>query len=69
MKYARFDQSSWPVPNDDDLERRLRYSERVSVADALTAASVVSAYKKLLNVSQVKRNLICGKIKAARGKP
>jgi len=56
---------TWPLPAPD-LEWRLRYGARFSDAEKMTLASILSAYRELIDATAKKRNYVIGKIREAR---
>ena len=55
--WAHFDDMTWPVAGDalDDLEWRLRYGAVPDRPDALSAASVIAAYRHLTTCTERNR--------------
>ncbi len=69
-KYHTFDDGTvWPLPGDeaeDSLEWRLRYKEHGVLAnDRYHAASIVSAYRQLINMPVKRRNEVLAGLRAA----
>ncbi len=66
MPYTHFDEMSWPLP-DDNLERALRYDEAEDLTreDRLHAASIVAAYKALVNLPAHARSNVVREIRRA----
>jgi len=57
----------WPSYDQGDLENLLRYGDTGDVyLVRLRAADIVQAYRKLLDVSQARRNEICRAIREAQ---
>ena len=61
--FRNFDNMSWPAPCEemDALAYKLRY--RSVLADYLYAASIVDAYRELINASNNKRNKVIREIR------
>lgn len=67
------DRTVWPLPGDEpetSLEWRLRYADvddadSVSVTDRLHAASIVAAYRELINCPVKRRNQVLAGLRAA----
>jgi len=58
---------TWPSHDQGDLEWLLRYGADQHVTAArMRLASIVSAYRELLGMSQKRRNEICRAIREAR---
>lgn len=57
--YKHFNGMCWPIPSEDmgDLEWKLRYSA-ITEGEKMVVASVLSAYRELINLPQKKRNEI-----------
>lgn len=57
--YKHFNGMCWPIPSEDmgELEWRLRYSS-ITEGEKMVVASVLSAYRELINLPQKKRNEI-----------
>lgn len=57
--YKHFNGMCWPIPSEDmgGLEWRLRYSS-ITEGEKMVVASVLSAYRELINLPQKKRNEI-----------
>lgn len=53
-------ETCWPAvdPSLSELEWRLRYAESVSLPDRLAAASVLEAYRELVNSTEVRRRVV-----------
>lgn len=67
MKYAHFTGMSWPLPGKElgDLEWTLRYGPDGAILESRrSAASVVSAYWVLINMSERERRKIIAGIRA-----
>lgn len=62
---TEFDGQTWPVPGErmDEVEWQLRYGEPTAQA-RLIAASVLAAYRTLINCSSAKRNQVASKLRA-----
>jgi hypothetical protein len=59
--YRRFGGKVWPVPSErlDELEHTLRYANRpLSTSERLAIASVISAYKALVALPDIRRQEI-----------
>ena len=54
MKWAHFDEMTWPLP-DADLNHALRYDETVTKTERLCAASVLDAYAALIEMPERRR--------------
>ena len=67
--WTRFEDMTWPVANEalDELEWRLRYSNDLDRVDALSAASVISAYRHLITCTERKRSHVVRCIKQQTG--
>lgn len=71
--FASFDNMSWPVPGErlQALEHQLRYGEP-SATDLQWAASVISAYRQMVNDPRTKREHVVRTLRKvmsdARGK-
>ena len=61
--YHYFDGMTWPVPGQplDDVEATLRYSSRAN--EAMGAASIVAAYRELIECNRNKRNAVIKEIR------
>lgn len=62
-RHYSFDGMCFPLP-DPDLEYGLRYSNRsLTREDMLYLASVLNAYRSLINKTQKNRNYVCKRLK------
>ena len=66
--FRNFDGMCWPVPCErlDALEHCLRYDHEIthfSMEDRLLAASVIAAYKDLIQKTNIRRNAICKELR------
>lgn len=71
--FRNFDGMCWPVPCSrlDDVEHRLRYDHEIthfSMKDRLLAASVIAAYKDLIQKPNIRRNAICKELLKGPGR-
>lgn len=62
--FRNFNGMCWPVPCErlDALQYRLRYDHEIthfSMEDRLLSASVIAAYKDLIQKPNIRRNAIC----------
>lgn len=68
-KYVKFDTMTWPTPMDHPdggLEWRLRYANAEQlVKDRYLAASIVEAYRELINCPVKKRNKVIATLRLA----
>lgn len=56
----------WPSLDQGDLEWRLRYTDPYQiVSDRMLVASIVEAYKQLIEMPQKQRNVVCKALKQA----
>lgn len=69
-RFCHFQDMTWPTPGDDpagdiaSLEWLLRYApERLTRGDQLHLASIVSAYRELLNCPERKRRVVVRNIR------
>ena len=62
--FVRFDQMTWPLPNND-LIWRLTHGGEVSRGDAILAASIVGAYASLIFAKDRKRRIVIREIRKA----
>jgi len=61
------DDMTWPSYDQGELEWQLRYgTEQQVMAARMRLASIVSAYRELLGLTQRRRNEICRAIREAR---
>jgi len=69
VAWAHFDEMSWPLPDEraDCLENALRYDEAEDLTreDRLLAASIVAAYKALIDLSERERSSVVREIRQA----
>lgn len=64
--YLRFDDMTWPNPDDPmDIEWKLRYGQPTQ-SERHIAASMIAAYKQLVNDPQRRRNEKIAGIRKAR---
>lgn len=60
------DDMTWPSFEQGECEWRLRYaSEDAVLKDRMVIASIVAAYRELINMPQKRRNAICKALKEA----
>lgn len=66
--YLHFDNMTWPNPDDPaELEWRCRYApQRLTPTDFYLLASIVAAYRQLVDDSAVRRSQKVAGIRAAR---
>jgi hypothetical protein len=63
------DDMTWPSYDQGNLEWRLRYgSEDQVLASRMVLASIVAAYRELLNLPPKRRNAICKAIRKAENR-
>ena len=67
--HAMPDGGTWPVPDDGlaELEWRLRYGTPTR-SDLLTAASVMAAYRQLIEATEAQRNRVVRALREAQGR-
>ena len=70
--FRHFDGMCWPVPCErlHSLEHSFRYQPRgavYSMEDRLLAASVIAAYKDLIQKPNIRRNAICKELRLGPG--
>ena len=70
--FRHFDGMCWPVPCErlDTLEYCLRYDREIthfSMKDRLLVASVIAAYKDLIQKPNIRRNAICKELRLGQG--
>jgi hypothetical protein len=66
--YVAFDGMSWPIPTERtrDIEHKMRYArDKLTDGDLLLAASVLDAYREMVNCSARKRDVAVNGIRAA----
>lgn len=58
-RYIRFGEMTWPAV-DNDLMWRLRYAqESISTMDKFYLASIMDAYRELIQCNREKREMVC----------
>lgn len=66
MNYTSFDQMVWPTPDEelDHLEHLLRYGELENLSQQCCVASVIAAYRQLIELPQKRRNYVVSKLRS-----
>lgn len=65
--HTKINDMTWPSYDQDDLEWQLRYGREQDVIESrLRLASIVAAYKALIELTQSRRNMICKALRNAK---
>lgn len=64
--WLNFGEMAWPAPGErmDEIEHALRYGTP-SRKDVLAAASIIAAYRELVNAPRKKRDHVVRKLRSA----
>jgi len=67
--YQKIKDMMWPAPGKrmDDIGWKIRYSERITISDRILAASIIDAYKQMIQDPQKKRNFIVSELRKGPG--
>ena len=66
MNFKHFNEMAWPVPDSpcSEIAWRLRYSSTpITMSDRYYTASIIDAYRELINCPDEKRKLIIKRLR------